>query len=259
MGEYLKNLIVIESSGPERVNLKWRRNLEMENSIDRCIIFDFDLTLFDLKLDSEVMMQHFRRATDSLGISPMIASFGSSFAAYRYLVDERLLEDPDRDRIKRLLDSSMAAGEYEAFGRAVPYPGITESLRLLKHMDFSIGIVSSNSIHLIESVSRRFRVRRFFDSVWGRESYGRAKPAPDKLGGCCRQLGCTRAIYVGDDPSDMDAAREANFVGVAVIRVTDRLPTPSPADLKERGASEIIWGVRDLPDIVEGLASGTSQ
>jgi HAD superfamily hydrolase (TIGR01549 family) len=231
----------------------------MVNSIDRCIIFDFDLTLFDLKLDSKVMMHHFRRATDSLGISPMVASFGSSFAAYRHLVDERLLEDPDRDRIKRLLDSAMAAGEYEAFERAEPYPGVIRTLSLLKQMDFSIGIVSSNSIHIIESVSRKFHARRFFDSLWGRESYGRAKPAPDKLGGCCRQLGCNNAVYVGDDPSDMDAAREAHFVGVAVIRVTDRVPTPSPADLKDRGASEIIWGVRDLPDIIEGLVSGTSQ
>ena len=231
----------------------------MGNPIDRCIIFDFDLTLFDLKLDSEVIMQHFRRATDSLGISPMVASFESSFAAYRYLVDERLLEDPDRDRIKRLLDGSMAAGEYEALRRVEPYPGVKETLKFLKSRDFSIGIVSSNSLHLIESVSRRFRVRRFFDSLWGRESYGRAKPAPDKLGGCCRQLGCTRAIYVGDDPQDMDAAREAGFVGVAVIRVTDRLSTPSPADLKDRGASEIIWGVRDLPDIIDGLLSNTSQ
>jgi phosphoglycolate phosphatase-like HAD superfamily hydrolase len=231
----------------------------MGNPIDRCIIFDFDLTLFDLKLDSRIMMQHFRRAADSLGISPMVASYTSSFGAYRYLVDERLIEDPDRDRINRLLDSAMAAGEFEAFPRAEPYPGVKGTLEFLKSRDFKIGVVSSNSLHLIQSVSKKFRVRRFFDSIWGRESYGRAKPAPDKLGGCCKQLGCNRAIYVGDDPSDMDAAREANFVGVAVIRVTDRLSTPSPADLKDRGAREIIWGVRDLPDIIDGLVNNSSQ
>ena len=231
----------------------------MNNPTERCIIFDFDLTLFDLKLDSRLMMERFRRATDALGISPMVESFSSSFAAYRYLVDERLLEDPDRDRIKRRLDYSMAAGEYEAFHRAEPYPGLEDTLSFLRERDLSIGIVSSNSLRIIESVSRRYRVWRFFDAVWGRESFGRGKPAPDKLEGCRKQLGGRRAVYVGDDPSDMDAARSANFTGVAVIRVTDRLNTPSPADLKDRGAQEIIWGVKDLPGILDALFPRSSQ
>jgi len=220
---------------------------------DRCIIFDFDLTLFDLKLNSRVIMERFLRSTEALGLTPMVSSFESSFAAYRYLVDDRLLEDPDRDRIKRLLDDAMAAGEFEAVPRATPYPGIRETLSLLRRLDIRIGVVSSNSLRVIESVSRRHRVWRLFDAVWGRESYGRGKPAPDKLGGCCRQLGCERAVYVGDDPGDMDAARAASFIGVAVIRVTDRLGTPSPADLKDRGAREILWSVRDLPGILGSL------
>ncbi len=220
---------------------------------ERCMIFDYDLTLFDLKLNGRVMIDHFRRATEALGVSHMIGSWKSAFKAYRTLVDELLLEDPDRDRIKRRLDEAMAAGEYEAYPRTEPYPGVKETLSYLRGREVRMGVVSSNSIRIIEATSRRFHVRRFFDAIWGRESYGRGKPAPDKILGCSKQLGSNHAFYVGDDPSDMDAAMQASCTGIAVIRLTDRLPTVSPAVLKERGAREILWGVRDLPSIVDDL------
>ncbi len=220
---------------------------------DACMIFDFDLTLFDLKLDRKVMIARLRRATDALGVSSLVTSWHSAFKAYNELADDCLLEDPDRERIKRRLDQAMAAGEYEAYPRVEVYPGVNEALRLLCSRGHRLGIVSSNSLRIIESVSRKFGIWRFFDSVWGRESYGRAKPAPDKLRGCANQLGGNRPIYIGDDPTDMDAAVSASCIGVGVIRVTDRLPTASPAELKDRGARAIVWGVRDLPGVLDTL------
>lgn len=223
------------------------------------IIFDFDLTLFDLKLDRAVAVDHLQRATDALGISDLVSSWNSAFRAYVELVDDILLEDPNRDLIKRRLDHAMAAGEYEAYPRVEPCDGVKDMLSYLKRRGFRIGVVSSNSLRMIESTCRRFRVWRFFDSVWGRESYGRSKPAPDKLLGCARQLGGRRACYVGDDPTDMDAAVQANQLGIAIIRVTDRLPTPSPAQLKDRGAKVTIWGVKEIPGVLDEVLGAQGE
>ncbi len=225
----------------------------MPGKTDRGVVFDFDLTLADLKLDRDVMVGHLRRATSALGISHLVTSWSSAFAAYRDLVDDILLEDPERDRIKRRLDQAMAAGEYGAYPVAEAYPGAKEALEYLRTRGFRIGLVSSNSLRVIESTSRKLRLWRYFDAVWGRESYGRSKPAPDKLRGCCTQLGIEGGFYVGDDPSDMDAAIRASCRGIAVIRLTDRLPTPSPAILRERGAEKLVWGVGELPDLFEEL------
>ena len=220
---------------------------------DRGVIFDFDLTLVDLRLDGPTMVEHLRRATDSLGISHLVTSWYSAFGAYRELVDQTLVEEPERDRVKRRLDQAMAAGEYLAFPLAEAFPGAKDILAYLKSRDFRVGIVSSNALRVIESVSRKFRLWRFIDAAWGRESYGRGKPAPDKLRGCCRQLGIENGFYVGDDPTDMDAAVQALCRGIAIIRVTDRLPTPSPAVLRQRGAERLVWGVGDLIWIFDEL------
>ena len=228
----------------------------MRGRTDRGVVFDFDLTLVDLKLDHDAMVEHLRKATSALGISHLATSWSSAFGAYRELVDEVLLEDPGRDRIKRRLDQAMAAGEYLAYPIAEAYPGAKEVLEYLRARDFRIGLVSSNSLRIIESTSRKFRLWRFFDAVWGRESYGRLKPAPDKIRGCCTQLGIEGCFYVGDDPSDMDAAIRASCRGIAVIRLTDRLPTPSPAVLRERGAERLVWSVKELPDLFEELFPG---
>jgi HAD superfamily hydrolase (TIGR01549 family) len=228
----------------------------LRGKTDRGVVFDFDLTLVDLRLDHDTMVEHLKRATSALGISHLVTSWSSAFGVYRELVDEVLLEDPERDRVKRRLDQAMAAGEYGAYPLAEAYPGAKEVLEYLSIRGFRIGLVSSNSLRVIESTSRKFRLWRFFDAVWGRESYGRSKPAPDKLRGCLAQLGIERGFYVGDDPSDMDAAVQASCRGIAVIRVTDRLPTPSPAVLRERGAERLVWGVKELPGVFEELLPG---
>ncbi len=216
----------------------------------RCAIFDYDLTLADLKLDRQVMMRHLLHACEALGLEGLVRSNESSFAAYRRIVDRDLAGDPDRERIKRLLDQSMAAGEFEALKRATLLQGARQVLSELSENEFRIGVVSSNSVRVIRATARRLRIGRFLEAVWGRESPGRCKPAPDRLLGCGQELGCRDAFYVGDDPTDMETALAAGFKGIAVLRFTERLPTPSEEELLGRGAQAVVRSLLELPSVL---------
>ncbi len=73
---------------------------------------------------------------------------------------------------------------------------------------------------------------------------------PDRLLGCARELGCNRGSYIGDDPTDMETAAAAGFEGIAVLRFTDRLPTPSEEELAKRGAKRVLRSLAELPSVL---------
>ncbi len=220
---------------------------------NNCIIFDYDLTLVDLMLDKQVMREHLSQACEALGLGNPFISWESSFYAYRDIVENRLLDLPDPDRVKKFLDQAMAAGEFEALPRTRPLPGAKAALSTIRQERFKIGVVSSNSVRILETTGRKYNLWRFFDAVWGRENPGRSKPAPDKLLGCAKELGSNNALYVGDDPTDMDAANSAGFTGIAVLRVSDRMPTPSCEELENRGAVKVIGSLKELPSLLSSL------
>ncbi len=211
------------------------------------IVFDYDLTLVDLRLNGKVIMEHLRRACRSLGLHDFLEGRRSSFRAYIEIVDQELADCPRRDSMKRLLDQAMGAGEMEALNRAKPLEGSREVLSHLSEMDAKIGIVTSNSKRILEATARKFHLRPFFDQVRGREDPGRQKPRPDKLISCVRDLKAKRAIFIGDDITDMQAAREGGFRGIGVIRNSDRVPTLSEDELVKFGASKVINSIKELP------------
>ncbi len=223
---------------------------------ETCVVFDYDLTLVDLKLDRRIMLEHLLRATRSVGLEGFVNPAEGSFRSYTKIVDRHLRDRGEEGSVRRLLDQAMAAGEYEALGRTILLPGAKEVLDQLNQSGYGIGVVSSNSIRVIRATARRFRIWRFLRAVWGRESPGRAKPAPDKLIGCVRDLGCNRGFYVGDDSSDMVAAAAAGLTGIAVLRFTERLRTLPADELTKHGAKEVLDSLRQLPSLLDSVGLG---
>jgi HAD superfamily hydrolase (TIGR01549 family) len=70
----------------------------------------------------------------------------------------------------------------------------------------------------IPDVLAHFDLGSFFDTVVGVHDAERPKPAPDMLEVCLARLGVLpeHAVYVGDSPGDLAAARDAGvaFVGI---------------------------------------------
>ena len=221
--------------------------------VEPCVIFDYDLTLVDLRLDRGIMRNSILRALERLGLEELFDHEKTTFVNYREIVDVKLAGSVDKARIKRFLDWNMASGELRTVDLARPIPGCREVLSALRQDNYRIGIVSSNSRRVIERTGRRLRLLRLVDSVWGREDEGRSKPSPDKLIACSRSLGCSSGVYVGDDPSDMEAARAAGLVGIAALRRTDRLPTPSPSLLTRLGARFVVESLDEVLSVLRTL------
>ena len=60
-------------------------------------------------------------------------------------------------------------------------------------------------------------MRRFFKVVVGGDQVRRPKPDPAGIQVACERLGvpCDQAVYVGDSPLDLEAARRSSALAVA--------------------------------------------
>ncbi|MCX6565321.1 MAG: aminotransferase class I/II-fold pyridoxal phosphate-dependent enzyme [Candidatus Aminicenantes bacterium] len=103
---------------------------------------------------------------------------------------------------------------------------------------YRLGIFTGRPAGEAKLALRRFRTERFFEIVIAREDAGnRQKPDPYGLRLALRRLGARRAVYFGDAPADMAAARAAGIPAVAV-----RPPGPNDVQawsrrMKAAGAS----------------------
>lgn len=99
------------------------------------------------------------------------------------------------------------------------YDGITHLLEDLRRHGAKIGLVTSKSRHTTEMAFSLTGIGEYFDAtVCAYESPGN-KPSPDPIIACLGQLGVepAQAVYVGDSPADIQAARAA---GVRCLAVT---------------------------------------
>jgi pyrophosphatase PpaX len=98
------------------------------------------------------------------------------------------------------------------------FPGIEEVLRTLKAEQRTLGLVSAKRRVTIELAFAATAIGELFDVVVGGDETERQKPAPDPLLLALRRLGASPldAVYVGDSPFDMAAAKAAGTAAVGV-------------------------------------------
>lgn len=175
------------------------------------IVFDFDGTLVD-SLDSVV--DDVNRVVKGFGRRPLTEewiertisgganSFFNRFKAFRKLTN-KLISLVQREQKKHL-------GELE------PVPRLIAVLLLLKKRGYSLGIVSSNTVENITNYLKDQGWEGIFEFVYaGGEVGNKSELIKQML--LERKLTCANVIYVGDEPRDVVAARDA---GVAAIGVT---------------------------------------
>jgi pyrophosphatase PpaX len=105
--------------------------------------------------------------------------------------------------------------------------GMDDVLVRLKDEGRRLGIVSAKRRSTVELAFAATEVGHLFDVVVGGDEAPRQKPAPDTLLLALERLGARpgAAVYVGDSPFDMTAARAAGMhaIGVTWGGVHDRL------------------------------------
>jgi phosphoglycolate phosphatase len=205
----------------------------------RLVIFDCDGVLFD----SEPANLAFYREVLRLAAAPPMPE--SAEAAYHSLASAQLFEKLFGDqpemlaRVKEIARATSYAPFLPLMG---PKPRLRETLALLKKR-YSIAM-ATNRGQTTQSVIDHFDLREFFDLAVGVLEVERPKPAPDMLDLCLRRFDvkASEAIYVGDQPSDLEAAEAAGIRFVGMGPLCGR--TPLSAQRFEQ-----------IPAIVERLAS----
>jgi phosphoglycolate phosphatase len=180
-----------------------------------CVLFDFDYTLAD---SSEAIIACVNYALRGLGLPeaspPSIrATIGLA------LVDALpLLAGPDQAgrgaEFARLF--GLKADEIMA-EQTTLYPQTPMVLRALKAAGLSVGIVTSKYRYRIERILPP-ELRARVDVIIGSEDVTHPKPHPEALLLAMDRLGAARErpLYVGDSPTDAQAAQRAGvaFAGV---------------------------------------------
>jgi HAD superfamily hydrolase (TIGR01509 family) len=133
---------------------------------------------------------------------------------------------------------------------APPVEGVVEAIKSLKKdPNIKLGIVTSRNRRHVISKLRSLDLTDCFDVIITREDVHAFKPSPEQiiLAAKILNLPVQRCVLVGDMPTDVDAARRANAVSVAVVTGI------FPEEVISREPDLIIWSVADLPNSIDEI------
>jgi HAD superfamily hydrolase (TIGR01549 family) len=179
-------------------------------------MFDFDGTLFDSGRGERTC---YAAAMAKVGMAP---SAGEGFSGF-----------PSREEFRvmgggRDYEDLVRAFTEEARARmdtlTVPYPDAAPAILRISDLGMPLCIATRKSEARARTILRAYDLERYFDKVVGYESVTRLKPDPECLLICMGGYDIPRrdCVYIGDSPSDMEAAAAAGIDGVMVDREWNR-------------------------------------
>lgn len=184
-----------------------------ENVSLRLVIFDCDGVLFD---SEPANLAFYREVLRRAGAPPMPESAEAAYhsLASAQLFDKLFAHDPELlARVKQVARET----EYAPFFPLMqPKPLLRETLAKLRERHATA--MATNRGQTTQGVIEHFAMRDLFDLAVGVLDVARPKPHPDMLLHCLAHFGVEPgdAVYVGDQPTDLEAAEGAGigFVGM---------------------------------------------
>lgn len=179
---------------------------QMKSSTIRTIFFDLDGTIVDseakaVNVVQRIMPNYLGRTLTGVELRnfkgvPWLGAFREMLPGREYEIYEECLKEWDRIPTKLNV-----------------YSGIVEEIKHLNRMGFTLGIVSSKESRYIHMDLEDFSISDYFSVVIGSDDTLRHKPNPDPLIEAARRINRNPAdcIYIGDQPTDMSAARMAGM------------------------------------------------
>ncbi len=200
----------------------------------RTVLFDLDGTLVD---SGAIILASFRHATRTvlrreIPDHELLAAVGGPGLREQ-------MEALDPERVEELIDvySTHNVGLHDDLQ---PCVGILDALETLRAEGRTLGVVTAKRR---ATLALAFEVLPelggFFAVTIGAEDTQRHKPHPEPLLAALEQLGAdaSGAVYVGDSPFDVQAAKAAGMASVAVtwgrIHSRERLEVERPDAIAE--------------------------
>jgi phosphoglycolate phosphatase len=209
------------------------------------ILFDFDYTLADSSRGVESCINY---ALRQLGFPPVsyqevCKTIGSSLPeTYAHLTGESAsLSGKFQQLFIERAEEVMA-------DRTVLFESTPVTIRSLRELGYTLGIVSTKFRYRIETILRREGLGDSFQVIVGGEDVAKHKPDPESLVIALDRLAASpgESIYVGDHVIDAIAASE---VGIPFIAVLSGV-TPREA-FKECKVHWILRDVSGLPALLQ--------
>lgn len=191
----------------------------------KCILFDMDGTIQDSeRLAAEANRHGFRivlgrEATpeelDFLVGKPALVTLNSMFPGQGHLILEHGVEF--------YLSRSHSINGYS---------GIVDLLEQLREAGFRLGIVSSKHRRFIVPELESKSLLQFFECIVGQKDTVKHKPDPEPLLLASSLMGVSpeECVYIGDQPTDVLAARRAGMVSAGALWGEGKLEKLVPAD-----------------------------
>ena len=192
------------------------------------VLFDFDGTVID---SGAIIIASMRHATKTiLGRDIPDEELGRAVGGSG-LVEQMRLIDPQR--VDELVACYREHNE-PLHSELTECAGMTAVLTQLKDEGRRLGVVTAKRQETVRLAFSYLPLERFFDVVVGSDDTERHKPDPQPLAHALDLLGAARdhAVYVGDSPFDVRAAKAAGMHSVAVtwggIHPRERLEAEEP-------------------------------
>ena len=178
-------------------------------------LFDFDGTLVDT---TEMIFQSMRHATssvlgrDDFSREELLANVGQPLP--------RQMELFDAEKAELLLEAYRAHHEEHHDALIAEFPGVDEALNRLRTAGVRIVVVTSKRRRSVEMALAKFPgLDLVVDLFVTMEDTTEHKPHPEPLLKGLELMGDVpkeQAVYVGDSPFDVQAAKAASLTSVAV-------------------------------------------
>ena len=187
----------------------------------KAIIFDMDNTLLELNLDWRGLTREIDH--DYFGGQYSHLTPHKFFVAFFSKLLNKLTKKQQDEIRERRLEKEM---EGLAMGTCFPYRGILQSLS----KKYKLGVVSGNYRETIEAALKKCGYKKFIKAVVAIDDVPESKPSPLPL---LKSLKVKpyEAVYVGDHPDDIKAARNAGMYSIGVLtysRNYDQLSNEKP-------------------------------
>jgi phosphoglycolate phosphatase len=195
----------------------------------RLVILDCDGVLFD---SSAANVAFYNAILERMGRAALDAEgeVQAHWMGSPELIARLFADDPEQLRAARTLAREL---DYTPFLHLMkPVPELFETLAWLNERGSTA--LATNRGGTVPQLLEHFALDRHFDLVVGLHVVARPKPAPDMLLHCLEHfaLEATDAVYVGDSPSDREAARAAGIDFIAVGDQPGELRIASLAELR---------------------------
>ena len=202
------------------------------------VIFDVDGTLVDSAADIHAALNHGLALADcgpvDFDASRRLIGLGLERSLEKVLSDRGFkLEAPELVRIK---SASTAYYDAHLLERTRLYAGVTETLEALGDAGTRLGICTNKRAESTRRILSGLGILNHFEVIIGREAVAQGKPHPAPLLAAIEALKgqCSRAAMVGDSLVDIQCARAAGVVAIAVSYGYSDFP------ISELGADTII-------------------